>query len=139
MDVGQLFKDIFTLNMKSFTLRKKRLVGMIKRKMKGEKIVDVDYKNIPVIINIRNRFTYLIFLITWLEKAGMKNIIILDNESTFPALLEYYSTTKHRIVKLGNNLGHLALWKSDLYKEIENKFYVYTDPDVVPVDECPVD
>lgn len=139
MDVGLLFKDIFTLNLKSLRLRGHRLSGVLKRKMRGEKSAEVNPKNIPVVINNRNRLTYLLELIAWLEKAGMKNIIILDNDSTYPPLLDFYSKTNYRVIKLGANVGHLALWKSDFYKEIAHRYYIYTDPDVVPVEDCPLD
>ena len=139
MDYGQLIKDIFTLNFRSMRLRYARLKGLRKRSSLGQKISQVDPKRIPVVINNRNRHTYLIQLISWLEKAGMTNIIILDNDSTYPRLLEYYGTTKHRVVKLGDNVGHHALWKSSLWKEIQSQYYIYTDPDVVPHKNCPAD
>lgn len=139
MDFRQLFRDIFTLNTSAFKTRRYRLAGLLKRKFSGQNIDSVVPAEIPVVINNRNRFTYLLQLITWLEKAGMKNIIILDNDSTYPPLLDYYSKTKHRVVKLGDNVGHLALWKSKLFDEIGSRYYIYTDPDLVPVDNCPAD
>lgn len=139
MDFRQLIKDIFTLNFRSFRLRSYRLKGMFRRKFSGQRIDDVRPEDIPVVINNRNRYTYLLRLIGWLEEAGMKKIIILDNDSTYPPLLGYYARTPHRVVKLGANVGHHALWKSELYKEIESGFYIYTDPDMVPVDDCPKD
>jgi hypothetical protein len=36
-------------------------------------------------------------------------------------------------------MGYLAIWKSKVYKKFYKDFYVYTDSDVVPVDECPDD
>lgn len=139
MDYRQLFRDIFSLNTTGLRLRGNKLVSIVKRKFVGQNPDDVVVADIPVIINNRNRYTYLLQLIHWLEKAGMNNITILDNDSTYPPLLEYYSTTAHRVVKLGENVGHLALWKSDLYNEIKSKFYIYTDPDVVPAVDCPND
>jgi hypothetical protein len=139
MDYGQLIKDIFTLNFSSMGTRWAKLSGRVMRKLHGEKIDEVPVKKIPVIINNRNRYTYLIKLIEWLEDAGMENIIILDNDSTYPKLLEYYDITKHRVVRLGENVGHLALWKSTVYDEFKWQHYIYTDPDVVPVASCPKD
>lgn len=139
MDYRQLLRDIFTLNVTSLRARGVKLSGIVMRKLVGQKPNEVIVEEIPVIINNRNRFTYLLELIEWLEKAGMKNITILDNDSTYLPLLAYYATTKHRVVKLGANVGHLALWKSDLYNEVRSKYYIYTDPDVVPAKECPHD
>ena len=51
----------------------------------------LDVKNIPIIINNRNRLTYMKMLISSLEKRGYNNIYIIDNDSTYPPLLDYYS------------------------------------------------
>ncbi len=139
MDYAQLIKDVVTLNFSSFKVRWDKLRSIQKRKSQGESISAVNVKRIPIIINNRNRYTYLLQLITWLENAGAENIIILDNNSAYPPLLKYYAETKHRVVKLGDNVGYLALWKSELYNEVKDKFYVYSDPDVVPSNECPKD
>lgn len=31
------------------------------------------------------------------------------------------------------------MWKTDLYKKFIKDYYVYTDPDVVPIEDCPAD
>jgi len=98
-----------------------------------------DYKQIPIIINNRNQYTFLKMLIDWLVAHGYRNIIVLDNDSSYPPLLEYYRTLPHRIVFLQQNLGYMALMKCDLYQEIKRDYFVYTDADVVPIDECPCD
>lgn len=97
-----------------------------------------DYKTIPIIINNRNRLTYLKKLIKSLEKRGYFNIIILDNDSSFEPLLNYYKNEcKYRICFLNANLGHLALWKSKYFNEFKYNYYVYTDSDLELTDECP--
>ncbi|NOY71546.1 MAG: glycosyltransferase family 2 protein [Gammaproteobacteria bacterium] len=100
-------------------------------------MADINTKDIPIFINNRNRLEYLKKLIKWLIKAGHRNITIIDNDSSYPPLLEYYKSCPCNIVKLKKNMGHLALWNSGIYDEIKTPFYVYTDPDVVPVEECP--
>lgn len=95
------------------------------------------YQEIPIIINNRNRFTFLKEQIDWFQARGYKNIIILDNASTYPLLLEYYASLDCEIVFLGENLGYKALEQTDLYKKIRKNYFVYTDPDVVPTDDCP--
>ena len=56
-------------------------------------------------------------LIDWLLNAGYRNVIILDNASTYPPLLEYYAALERdsrlRIILLGKNLGFKALWLSN--------------------------
>lgn len=96
-----------------------------------------DYKSIPIIINNFNRLECLKKLINRLEKGGYKNIYIIDNNSSYPPLLEYYKTINYPIFHLKKNVGYLALWKTGIYKKFIRGYYVYTDPDVIPIDECP--
>jgi hypothetical protein len=96
-------------------------------------------KRIPVIINNRNRLTSLRALITWLEKMGMERIYVLDNDSDYPPLLEYYREFKHTVVYLSKNFGYMAFWESEIYQNFQDDYFIYTDSDVLPVDECPAD
>ena len=98
-----------------------------------------DYKQIPIIINNFNRLDSMKKLIESLEKRGYTNIYIIDNLSTYPPLIEYYKTCRYSVFQLGRNVGWKALWKSGIYKKFRKDFFVYTDSDVVPVDECPDD
>jgi hypothetical protein len=102
-------------------------------------IPKVDSKTIPIVINNRNRLTFLKQLVDSLVERGYSNLIVLDNDSTYPALLEYYKSFPGKVIYLHKNLGYKALSKIVLYKEIRRGYYVYTDPDVVPIDECPED
>ncbi len=104
----------------------------------------LQYKNgsknlceIPVIINNFNRITCLKTLITWLEKAGMKNLFVIDNNSTYPALLKYYESLQYTVFRLNNNVGYLALWKTKIFKRFKDDYYIYTDPDILPIEDCP--
>ncbi len=98
-----------------------------------------DYRKIPVIINNFNRLEYLQQLLEWLEWAEMKNIFILDNNSTYSPLLAFYKKTSHTVFQLNANMGHMALWKTHTFMYFKNRPYVYTDPDVVPIENCPKD
>ena len=98
-----------------------------------------DWRAVPVIINNRDRLEVTRRLIDWLETAGMKNIVILDNASTYPPLLAYYETTRHRVIRLARNIGHRALWRSPVHREFRDGYYVLTDPDVIPDEACPMD
>lgn len=97
------------------------------------------YQKVPVIINNYNRLDYLKQQISWLEKAGMRNIYIIDNASSYPPLLDYYKTCPYTIFKLTKNVGHTALWHTHIYLWFKNQHYILTDPDVVPIEECPLD
>lgn len=98
-----------------------------------------DCKSVPIIINNFNRLTTLKQLISSLESRGYKNIYIIDNNSSYPPLLEYYEECPYEVFRLRKNIGHKSIWKTGIYKKFWKGFYVYTDSDVVPDDQCPDD
>lgn len=100
----------------------------------------LDIKKIPIIINNRNRLEYLEMLINSLEKKGYFNIFIIDNNSTYPPLLEFYDNRcSYKVFRLKRNVGYTALWDTGLIKKFRKNYFVYTDSDVVLTDECPDD
>lgn len=99
----------------------------------------IHYTEIPIIINNFNRLEYLKRLIKSLEKREYKNIIILDNQSTYPPLLEFYKQTDYKVIILDKNYGFRALWKSGIYQQFKRNYFVYTDSDLEIIDECPND
>lgn len=88
-------------------------------------------------------------LVEWLQAAGMTRIVIIDNGSTYPPLLEYYRRfTARRPRGQGvevhfalRNLGPNAPWAARQYLGLAppSMRFVVTDPDVVPAPECPLD
>ena len=98
-----------------------------------------DYHSIPIIINNFNRLEYLTKLIHSLEERGYRNIYILDNDSSYQPLLDYYKKTPYEVIYLHQNVGFLALWKTPVYRRFRKQFYVYTDSDVVLDEQCPDD
>lgn len=98
-----------------------------------------DLFDIPIIINNFNQYDYLLRLIDSLVSRGYRNIHILDNQSTYPPLLEYYKTCPYDVIHLGKNLGYLAFWKSGIYNKFKNQYFVYTDPDLEITEDCPAD
>lgn len=94
----------------------------------------------PIFINCRDRVTPLRALVRWLERAGCTRIHLVDNNSTYPPLLDFYASTPHTVIRLGRNQGHRAIWECGAVEEhAAGEYYVATDPDIVPVDECPPD
>src|SRR5215469_14467601 len=89
-----------------------------------------------IFVNCRDRVRDLRNLVAWLERAGHERIILLDNASSYMPLLEYLNRTPHEVRWLGNNLGSKALWIAGL---VPTEPFVYTDPDVIPTEECPLD
>lgn len=102
----------------------------------------IDYKSIPIIIISFNQLFYLKKLIDFLKKNNYLNIVIIDNNSTYKPLLDYFETIESTVTlhRLNENLGHLVFWKNKMLFEMYSKgYYVVTDADIVPVSECPVD
>lgn len=50
-------------------------------------------KQLPIFIVVRDLLSPLQQLVAWLERAGHERIIMVDNASTFPAMVEYLATT----------------------------------------------
>jgi hypothetical protein len=111
--------------------------------LRNQEPFDQHQEKLPVYINNFNRLTYMLKLIQWLEQIPYVEIIILDNNSTYQPLLEWYKTTKHEVIYLGKNVGHHALWEHRSNKQIPYQrlgdWFVYTDADVVPREDCPLD
>ncbi|HVS43718.1 MAG TPA: glycosyltransferase family 2 protein, partial [Candidatus Dormibacteraeota bacterium] len=82
----------------------------------------------PVFITCRDRVTALRALVRWLEGAGCTRIHLVDNQSTYPPLLDYYAATPHTVIRLRDNLGHRAAWESGAVREhAAGEHYVVTD------------
>lgn len=122
-----------------------KMVQLIKKPFVKRKLLrnlnseNIDYRDIPIIINNFNRIIYLEKLINWLNLAEMRNIYIIDNSSTYPPLLDYYKKTKHIVIKLNANIGYKAIWDTSIHLWFKGLPYIYTDPDILPIDECPLD
>jgi hypothetical protein len=94
----------------------------------------------PVFINCRDRLTPLVQLLGWLERAGCDEIYLIDNDSAFEPLLEYYERTPHTVIRLGENYGKWSLWQAPGVVDLtKGRRFVFTDPDVIPADDCPLD
>lgn len=95
----------------------------------------------PVVINCRDRVAPLRKLVDWLTDHGYDRIVLVDNASTYPPLLRYLDRSKHYVVRLGANVGHLAPWDAGVIDVHigADEYYVETDCDVVPDAACPGD
>lgn len=96
-------------------------------------------KMIPIIINNYNRLSYLLKLIDSLTKRGYNNIYIIDNNSTYQPLLDYYTKTPYTVFRLTENIGYKALWETEIFKKFKRSYYVYTDSDLEIDSSCPDD
>lgn len=95
----------------------------------------------PIFVICRDRLAPLLELVGWLEDNGYENLVLVDNDSTFGPLLDYYESTPHRVELLGANLGpRHAIWGTDLVaRYAPDSHFVVTDCDVVPDERCPGD
>ncbi len=111
---------------------------MWREKLSPSKITDAH--NIPIIINNYNRLTTLKQLLSSLEQRGYHKIVILDNSSTYPPLLDFYKECSYEVIHLGDNLGFKALWRAkDVRRRFCGDYYIYTDSDLIFDDACPDD
>ena len=103
-----------------------------------------NWRDVPIFINARDRLGVMKRLIDWLLDAGYRRLIILDNRSTYPPLLEYYRAldgdSRVKVIRLEKNFGYKAIWLSGVLEQLNIATpYVYTDPDLLPVEDCPKD
>ena len=92
-------------------------------------------KTIPLVINVFNQHTYLKKMIDQFLSANFKNIYVIDNNSKYPALLDYYSELQSndrvKVFYYNANRGPHYFFTSQLYKELFFNFpFLYTDPDL---------
>lgn len=94
---------------------------------------------IPIIIINYNQLEYLKKNIEFYKKRGFKSIVIIDNNSTYPPLIEYYKSLENVTVeRMDDNYGHNVFFENkNLLKKYGQGFYFLTDPDVIPNDNLP--
>lgn len=101
-----------------------------------------DFRDTPIFINnFCNLDRGFRDLLTWLRRAGMAKIAVIDNASTFQPLLDFYDSSAMngiQLIRAGANLGPEAFWRLDLHLAQAGRF-IYTDADVVPDGDCPLD
>jgi hypothetical protein len=138
MDFKQLIKDLFRGNTSALKYRFKKLFSLLRRKWYyASRPILPSAGDLPVIINNRNRYTYLLELCSWLEKNGFYDITILDNGSDYPPLIEWYlEDCPYTVIHMNQNVGPRALWIYPGLKKLMKGFYIYTDADVVPDPYC---
>lgn len=82
-----------------------------------------------VIINF-NRLTLMKNLAEWCA-ANNLDVIILDNNSDYPPLLDYYASCPFKVHRINANYGHTVFWNLELYPELIKKGkYILTDSDL---------
>lgn len=128
----RFWKNNWLCSRKSLKIKNKRDEVF---KLRREKGLD----GIPIFIVSYNRLSYIKSMISCLEKFGKKNLFIIDNASTYPPLLDYYKTLPYKVFRLSENWGYRVFWKNPIFDEYRKDFYIVSDPDIEPLDECPND
>ena len=88
--------------------------------------------NVPIIIISFNNYKYVQNTISQLEKINpsiLKDIIIMDNNSSDPNTINYLNTNKYKVVRNSENKGPWIENYKDFYNSLPNKFII-TDPDL---------
>ena len=96
MTMRGLKKRIYKLHF-SIMKAKENVLRPLIEKAETKRILDNGVSSIPIIINNYNRYSAFIKLVDWLSSAGFVNIIVLDNQSTYPPLLEYYKNNNQYV------------------------------------------
>jgi hypothetical protein len=100
-------------------------------------------KNIPIVILNRDRLYPLIDQVNVLRQKGYNNVTIIDNQSTYQPLLEWYKESKLDVFynDITENSCHafrdLVLMGHPKFVEITSNWYVFNDSDIIPLDTVP--
>jgi hypothetical protein len=89
-------------------------------------------QTVPVYISVFNNPTYLENFIEQLESHGVKNIKIVDSNSTFPRMKQLLESIEHKyeVIRLDNNFGpHYLLRVKKVYDSLP-EFFCLSDPDL---------
>lgn len=95
--------------------------------------LSVHPENTTVFIICRDRLSPLLQLVEWLESAGLKKIVFIDNGSVYPELVSYFSKTNYQFLDMKRNIGHTVPWQQSIIPIlVPEDYYIVTDPDVIP-------
>jgi hypothetical protein len=76
-----------------------------------------------------NRLTWPKALCQRLTNLGLE-VILIDNGSVYPPLLEWYKNCPYRVHHLPNYYGHRSLWQSGIISNYSDEYYLVTDHDL---------
>lgn len=93
--------------------------------------------SVPVFItNMNNLDRGFRQLVAWLQASDC-DVVVINNNSTWRPLLEYYSSHPEiSVLYQMENRGPYAFWELGLHKQQTERFIV-TDPDLRPTEMCP--
>lgn len=100
-------------------------------------------KDIKIVILNRDRLYPLIEQVDALKSRGYNNITIIDNQSAYQPLLDWYKESDLDIFynDVTENSCHafrdLVLIGHPKFKEIVSNWYVFNDSDIIPIESVP--
>lgn len=132
-----------TMHVWGITVKVLRKAGLVKNRatktIHDHTPITID-KDIPIIFNTRDRYEPLQKMVDWLTERGYTNIIFVDNDSTYPPLLDLFKNRTYQHVPLGRNAMHKAPWESMAVRFFtKGRPYIVSDPDITPDTTCPDD
>lgn len=90
--------------------------------------------DIPVLIMMRDLLTWPRAMVKDLRGMnGCGEVVLLDNASTYPPLLDWYDSGADgcTVLKLGENVGNRCAWRKDVIERfVTGRLYAVTDPDL---------
>lgn len=89
-------------------------------------------KHTPILINNFNRLSSTRNMYEFLKNRGFTNVVILDNGSNYPPLLDWYATLEERVVfRFNKNFGAHSLFTSGYLANMGSiEYLVYSDSDL---------
>jgi hypothetical protein len=84
---------------------------------------------IPAFIINRNLLEWPKRMVEWMQRHPDLHPIIIDNNSDYPPLVEWYESRPCDIISLPVNAGHTALYNTGLIDNLASDYYILTDPD----------
>ncbi len=93
---------------------------------------------IPVVVNCFNRLTTTRKLCEQIAALDNAFPIVVDNNSTWEPLLDWYKECPFRVIRLTENMGHHAPWNAGVVGGLVGSFYCVTDCDL-DLDGIPAD
>lgn len=93
----------------------------------------------PIFITTRDRVECVVEQTNWLKSVGQEEIYIVDNDSSYPPMMDWLSDTHYKVIRSAN-VGNTSPWVSGAIADYaKERYFVTSDPDIVPLDSCPPD
>jgi hypothetical protein len=86
---------------------------------------------IPAFIINYNRLILPKNMADFLSKNENIEVYIIDNNSTYEPLLDWYKQCPYKVIPMSENYGHTVFWDKNLYNEyVKEGYYILSDSDL---------